>query len=52
MGRATGLQRLNSQAAMEKIYELITGTDLSQATFNAAKRLPESSETRVVYLCE
>jgi 3-hydroxyisobutyrate dehydrogenase-like beta-hydroxyacid dehydrogenase len=52
MGRATGLQRLNSPAAMGKLYELITGTDLSQATFNAEKRFPESREPRVVYLDE
>ena len=52
MGRATGLQRLNSPAAMGKLYELITGTDLSQATFNAEKRFPESREPRVVYLGE
>jgi len=52
MGRATGLQRLNSPAAMGKLYELITGTDLSQATFNTEKRFPESREPRVVYLGE
>ena len=52
MARATGLQRFNSPAAMGKLYELITGTDLSQATFNAAKRFPESREPRVVYLGE
>lgn len=52
MGRATGLQRFNSPAAMGKLYELITGTDLSQATFNAEKRFPESREPRVVYLGE
>ncbi|HEY3152978.1 MAG TPA: NAD(P)-dependent oxidoreductase [Candidatus Binatia bacterium] len=52
MGRATGLQRFNSPAAMGKLYELITGTDLSQATFNTEKRFPESREPRVVYLGE
>jgi 3-hydroxyisobutyrate dehydrogenase-like beta-hydroxyacid dehydrogenase len=52
MGRATGLQRFNSPAAMGKLYELITGTDLSQATFNAEKRFPEGREPRVVYLGE
>jgi 3-hydroxyisobutyrate dehydrogenase-like beta-hydroxyacid dehydrogenase len=52
MGRATGLQRLNSPAAMGKLYELITGTDLSHATFNTEKRFPDSREPRVVYLGE
>jgi hypothetical protein len=51
MGRASGLTRLNSPAAMGKLYELITGTDLSGATMNVDKKLPaESRESRVVYL--
>jgi 3-hydroxyisobutyrate dehydrogenase-like beta-hydroxyacid dehydrogenase len=50
MGRANGLTRLNSPAAMGKLYELITGTDLSAATMNVDKKLPESREPRVVYL--
>ena len=52
IGRATGLQRLNSPAAMGKLYELLTGTDLSQATVSAAKRTRESRGKRVVYLGE
>jgi hypothetical protein len=44
------LTRLNSPAAMGKLYELITGTDLSGATMNVDKKLPESRESRVVYL--
>jgi 3-hydroxyisobutyrate dehydrogenase-like beta-hydroxyacid dehydrogenase len=50
MGRARGLTRLNSPAAMGKLYELITGTDLSAATVSVEKKLPESRESRVVYL--
>jgi 3-hydroxyisobutyrate dehydrogenase-like beta-hydroxyacid dehydrogenase len=50
MGRASGLTRLNSPAAMGKLYELITGTDLSAATMKADKKLPDSREPRVVYL--
>ena len=50
MGKARGLTRLNSPAAMGKLYELITGTDLSAATLNADKKLPESRESTVVYL--
>jgi 3-hydroxyisobutyrate dehydrogenase-like beta-hydroxyacid dehydrogenase len=50
MARARGLARLNSPAAMGKLYELITSTDLSAATMNVDKKLPESCESRVVYL--
>lgn len=50
MGRARGFARLNSPAAMGKLYEIITGLDLSDATLNAEKRLPENREPRVVYL--
>ena len=52
MGRAIGLKRFNSPAAIGKLYELITGTDLAGATLNAEKRTPESRERRVVYLGE
>ena len=50
MGRASGLTRLNSPAAMGKLYELITGTDLSVATMNGDKKMPDSREPRVIYL--
>jgi 2-hydroxy-3-oxopropionate reductase len=50
MGRASGLTRLNSPAAMGKLYELITGTDLSAATMTAEKKVPDAREPRVVYL--
>ena len=52
MGRAIGLKRFNSPAAMGKLYELITGTDLARATLNAETRVPRSRERRVVYLGE
>ena len=52
MGRATGLQRLNSPAAIGKLYEMITGTDLSCATLSAEKSIPQSRQPRVVYLGE
>ncbi|MBM2804559.1 MAG: NAD(P)-dependent oxidoreductase [Deltaproteobacteria bacterium] len=50
MGRAVGLQRFNSPAAMGKLYELLTGADLSAATIPAQKKIPESREPRVVWL--
>lgn len=50
MGRAAGLQRFNSPAAMGKLYEMITGADLSHATVNTEKRILENREPRVVYL--
>ena len=52
MGRATGFKRFNSPAAMGKLYELLTGEDLSGATMSAAKRVPESRAPRVVWLGE
>jgi 3-hydroxyisobutyrate dehydrogenase-like beta-hydroxyacid dehydrogenase len=52
MGRAVGLERLNSPAAMGKLYELITGTDLTSATLETGKREPKARERRVVYLGE
>jgi len=52
MGRAAGFKRFNSPAAMGKLYELLTGEDLSGATMSAEKRVPESREPRVVWLGE
>jgi 3-hydroxyisobutyrate dehydrogenase-like beta-hydroxyacid dehydrogenase len=52
MGRARGLARLNSPAAMGKLYELITGTDLSAAIMEPDTKLPERRESRVVYLSD
>ena len=52
MGRAAGLKRLNSPAALGKLYELLTGEDLSGATMPADKKIPERREPRVVWLGE
>jgi 3-hydroxyisobutyrate dehydrogenase-like beta-hydroxyacid dehydrogenase len=50
MGRAAGFKRLNSPAAMGKLYELLTGEDLSAATMGSEKRIPESRAPRIVWL--
>jgi len=50
MARGSGLKRFNSPAAMAELYQIITGTDLSQATLNTEGRIPASREPRVVYL--
>jgi len=50
MGRAAGFKRFNSPAAMGKLYELLTGEDLSGATMSAEKRVAESREPRVLWL--
>jgi 2-hydroxy-3-oxopropionate reductase len=50
MGRAAGLQRFNSPAAMGKLYELLTGADLSAATIAAQKKIPASREPRIIWL--
>jgi len=52
MARAGGLQRFNSPAAMGKLYELMTGTDLTHATVDAGKPEAKARERRVVYLGE
>jgi len=52
MGRAAGFKRFNSPAAMGKLYEILTGEDLSGATMSAEKRIPESREPRVLWLGE
>jgi len=52
MGRASGLTRLNSPAAMGKLYELITGTDLSAATMSADTQQPDGREPRIIYLSD
>lgn len=50
MGRAQGFERLNTPAAMGKLYELLTGVDLTAATLEVEKNLPEAGEPRVFYL--
>lgn len=50
MGRANGLTRFNSPAAMGKLYELITGTDLSAANTGSTRAVREKGEPRVIWL--
>jgi len=50
MARAVGLNRVNSPAAMGKLYELISGADLSDATVPAKKKILESREPRIIFL--
>jgi 3-hydroxyisobutyrate dehydrogenase-like beta-hydroxyacid dehydrogenase len=50
MGRAQGLTRLNTPAAMGKLYEILTGQDLSGAVLEAEKVFPEPHEPEVIYL--
>jgi 3-hydroxyisobutyrate dehydrogenase-like beta-hydroxyacid dehydrogenase len=50
MGRASGFTRLNSPAAMGKLYEMITGLNLNDATMTAEKKIALNREPRVVYL--
>ncbi|HEY2987533.1 MAG TPA: NAD(P)-dependent oxidoreductase [Candidatus Binatia bacterium] len=50
MGRAQGLARLNTPAAMGKLYEILTGQDLSAAVTDAEKIFPEAREPEVIYL--
>jgi len=52
MGRATGLQRFNSPAAMGKLYELITGQDLSGATIRAQRKISPGRESTIIWLGE
>jgi 3-hydroxyisobutyrate dehydrogenase-like beta-hydroxyacid dehydrogenase len=50
MARARGLARFNSPAAMGKLYELLTGMDLSNLFLDAEKNIPEAKEPRVIFL--
>jgi len=50
MARGRGLKRFNSPAAMAELYQIITGTDLSQATLTTEGRIPASHKPKVVYL--
>jgi 3-hydroxyisobutyrate dehydrogenase-like beta-hydroxyacid dehydrogenase len=50
MGRALGLTRLNTPAAMGRLYEILTGEDLSEAVLEAEKVFPEPHEPEVIYL--
>jgi 3-hydroxyisobutyrate dehydrogenase len=50
IGRAMGLTRVNTPAAMGKLYEVLTGENLSAAALEAEKRFPEPHEPEVLYL--
>jgi hypothetical protein len=50
MGRAAGFSRLNSPAAMGRLYELLTGGDLTGASLAQARKVPPEKEPRVVFL--
>jgi len=52
MARANGLTRLNSPAAMGKLYELLTGTDLDGAAIEPRQRARERRQANVVWLGE
>ena len=50
MARAAGFKRLNSPAAMGKLYELLTHVDLGGATTTAGKKAPAERQPSVVWL--
>ncbi len=52
MGRAHGLTRLNTPAAMGKLYEILTAVDLSEAVVESERVFPEPHEPEVIYLEE
>ncbi|MGH7771254.1 MAG: NAD(P)-dependent oxidoreductase [Candidatus Binatia bacterium] len=50
MGRAHGLTRMNSPAAIGKLYEMLTGVNLSQAVTWGERTFPEPGEPQIFYL--
>lgn len=52
MGRAQGLSRVNTPAAIGRLYEILTTIDLSNAVLEAERVFPEARETEVIYLEE
>jgi 3-hydroxyisobutyrate dehydrogenase len=52
MARAQGLTRLNTPAAIGKLYEVITGIDLNGATVESERVFPEPKAPEVIYLGE
>lgn len=50
MGRAQGLTRLNTPAAMGRLYEMLTGQDLSPAVLESEKTFPPPQAPEVIYL--
>jgi 3-hydroxyisobutyrate dehydrogenase-like beta-hydroxyacid dehydrogenase len=52
IARAQGLNRLSTPAAIGKLYEVLTGTDLSEATLESERVFPEAEEPQVIYLAK
>lgn len=50
MARAQGLSRMNSPAAIGRLYELLTGTNLSAAVMDGERSFPDAEEPRLFYL--
>ncbi len=50
MGRAMGFTRVNTPAAMGKLYEALTGQDLSAAVIDVDKVSPKAQMPEVLYL--
>jgi hypothetical protein len=50
MARAQGLSRLSTPAAIGKLYEILTATDLSEAVLESERVFPEPEEPQVIYL--
>jgi 2-hydroxy-3-oxopropionate reductase len=50
IGRAVGLARLNTPAAMGKLYETLTGQNLSAAVSDSDKKMPQPQKPEVIYL--
>lgn len=52
MGRAQGLSRLNTPAAVGRLYEILTGVDLGNAVVDSERVFPQAGEPEVIYLDE
>lgn len=50
MGRAHGLTRIHTPAAIGKLYETLTKVNLSQAVLDEERTFPEPREAEVIYL--
>ena len=50
MARAQGLARHNTPAAIAKLYEILTGTNLSAAALESERLFAEPQEPQVIYL--
>ena len=50
IARAQGLSRFSTPAAIGKLYEILTATDLSEATLESERVFPEAQAPQVIYL--